>query len=93
LPSRTASNTIFRTAATSDRKGNVLLDGIVGVRKEAMLASKRSVVTVGELVDDFGLRNANAVILPSWTVSAVAVVAGGAFPSYAHGYNIRNNTF
>ena len=58
-----------------------------------MLSAKRSVVTVEEVVDDFGPRNANAIILPSWTVSAVAVVPGGAFPSYAHGYYKRNNKF
>jgi glutaconate CoA-transferase subunit A len=80
-------------ALRADKRGNVLLEGIVGVQKEAVLASKRSVVTVEEIVDDFGPRNANAVILPSWTVSAVAVVPGGAFPSYAHGYYKRNNKF
>lgn len=80
-------------ALRADRKGNVLLEGIVGVQREAVLAAKRSVVTVEEVVDDFGPRNANAVILPSWTVSAIAVVPGGAFPSYAHGYYKRNNKF
>ena len=75
------------------RRGNVLLEGIVGVQKEAVLASKRAVVTVEEVVEDFGPRNANAIILPSWTVSAIAVVPGGAFPSYAHGYYKRNNKF
>jgi glutaconate CoA-transferase subunit A len=80
-------------ALRADKKGNVLLEGIVGVQKEAVLASKRSVVTVEEVVDDFGPRNANAIILPSWTVGAIAVVPGGAFPSYAHGYYKRNNAF
>jgi glutaconate CoA-transferase subunit A len=80
-------------ALRADKKGNVLLEGIVGVQKEAVLSSKRSVVTVEEVVDDFGPRNANAVILPSWTVGAIAVVAGGAFPSYAQGYYKRNNAF
>jgi glutaconate CoA-transferase, subunit A len=88
-------------ALRADKKGNVLLEGIVGVQKEAVLASKRSVVTVEEIVDDLfdagsggrAARNANAIILPSWTVSAIAVVPGGAFPSYAHGYYTRNNKF
>lgn len=80
-------------ALRADNKGNVLLEGITGVQKEAVLASKRSVVTVEEIVDDFGPRNANAVILPSWTISAIAVVPGGAFPSYAHGYYKRDNKF
>ena len=80
-------------ALRADKKGNVLFEGIVGVQKEAVLAAKRAVVTVEEVVEDFGPRNANAVILPSWTISAVAVVPGGAFPSYAHGYYKRNNKF
>lgn len=80
-------------ALRADRAGNVLLEGIVGVQKEAVLAAKRAVVTVEEVVEDFGPRNANAIILPHWTVSAIAVVPGGAFPSYAHGYYRRDNAF
>jgi glutaconate CoA-transferase, subunit A len=80
-------------ALRADREGNVMLEGIVGVQKEAVLAAKRSIVTVEEIIDDFGPRNANAIILPSWTVGAIAAVPGGAFPSYAHGYYKRNNAF
>ena len=80
-------------ALKADREGNVLLEGIVGVQKEAVLAAKRSLVTVEEIVDDFGPRNANAVILPSWTVTAIAHVPGGAYPSYAEGYYKRANDF
>src|SRR5262247_141552 len=80
-------------ALKADRSGNVLLEGIVGVQKEAVLAAKRSIVTVEEIVDDFGERSANAVILPSWTVGAIACVPGGAHPSYAHGYYKRDNAY
>jgi glutaconate CoA-transferase subunit A len=80
-------------ALKADREGNVMLEGIVGVQKEAVLAAKRSVVTVEEIVEDFGPRNANAVILPSWTVGAIARVPGGAHPSYAQGYYKRDNAF
>src|SRR5215470_2216657 len=80
-------------ALRADRAGNVLLDGIVGVQKEAVLAAKRSLVTVEEIVEDFGARSANAVILPSWTVGAIACVPGGAHPSYAHGYYKRDNAY
>ncbi len=80
-------------ALKADRAGNVLLEGIVGVQKEAVLAAGRAVVTVEEVVEDFGPRSANAIILPAWTVSAVCVVPGGAFPSYAHGYYKRANSF
>jgi glutaconate CoA-transferase subunit A len=80
-------------ALRADRDGNVLLEGIVGVQKEAVLAAKRSVVTVEEIVDDIGATHRNAVILPSWTVTTIAEVPGGAFPSYAHGYYKRANHF
>jgi len=80
-------------ALKADRAGNVLINGIVGVQKEAVLASKRSLVTVEEIVDDFGERSFNTPILPHWTVSTIAHVPGGAFPSYAQGYYTRNNAF
>jgi glutaconate CoA-transferase subunit A len=78
-------------ALRADREGNVLLEGILGVQKEAVLASRRSIVTVEEIVDDFGPLSRNAVILPSWTVTAIAAVPGGAHPSYAQGYYARDN--
>jgi glutaconate CoA-transferase subunit A len=80
-------------ALRADRAGNVLLEGIVGAQKEIVLAAKRSIVTVEEIVDDFGARSANAVILPSWTVGAIVCVPGGAHPSYAHGYYKRDNAY
>jgi glutaconate CoA-transferase subunit A len=80
-------------AQRADREGNVMFEGIVGVQKEAVLAAKRSIVTVEEIVDDFGDRSPNAVILPSWTVSAVVKVPGGAHPSYAQGFYKRDNAF
>ena len=58
----------------------MLLEGIIGVQKEAVLAAKRSIVTVEEIVDEFGPRSLNAVILPHWTVGAIAMVPGGAYP-------------
>jgi glutaconate CoA-transferase subunit A len=63
------------------------------VQKEAVLASKRSVVTVEEIVDELPERSLNAVVLPHWTVGDVVAVPGGAFPSYAQGYYPRNNNF
>jgi glutaconate CoA-transferase subunit A len=80
-------------AQRADRKGNVMFEGIVGVQKEAVLSARRSIVTVEEIVDDFGPRSPNAVILPSWTVGAIVKVPGGAHPSYAHGYYKRDNAF
>ena len=80
-------------AQRADRAGNVMIEGVLGVQKEAVLASKRSVVTVEEVVDDLGPRSLNAVVLPHWTVGYVAEVPGGAFPSYAQGYYQRNNAY
>jgi glutaconate CoA-transferase subunit A len=76
-----------------DRDGNVLIEGIIGVQKQAVLAARHSIVTVEEQVDRFDEVHPNACILPHWTVTAVAVVPGGAFPSYAHGYYDRNNAY
>ncbi|MDR7554339.1 MAG: CoA-transferase [Armatimonadota bacterium] len=80
-------------AQRADRAGNVLLEGIVGVQKEVVLAAARAVVTVEEVVDDLRPGGPNAVVLPAWTIDAIAVVPGGARPSYAHGYYRRDNAF
>jgi glutaconate CoA-transferase, subunit A len=79
-------------AQRADRTGNVQLWGILGVQKEAALAAKRVLVTVEEVVDELDPRP-GAIVLPSWVVSAVAVVPGGAHPSYASGYTTRDNAF
>ncbi|MEI3851085.1 MULTISPECIES: CoA transferase subunit A [Ensifer] len=80
-------------AQRADRKGNVLIEGIVGVQKEAVLAAKRSIVTVEEIVDELNPPSPNSLVLPGWAVTSVAQVPGGAFPSYAHGYYSRSNAF
>lgn len=79
-------------AQKADRKGNVLLWGILGVQKEAALAAKRCIVTVEEIVDDLNAPM-NACVLPSWALTAVCQVPGGAHPSYALGYSERDNRF
>ena len=81
----------FIHAQKASRKGDVLVEGIIGVQKEAALAARRAVVTVEEVVDDFAGTHPNATILPAFTVAAIAVVPGGAHPSYAHGYYGRDN--
>ena len=80
-------------AQKADREGNVLIEGIIGVQKEAVLAARRSIVTVEEIVESFEPKNPNAIILPYWTTGAVVAVPGGAHPSYAHGYYKRDNAF
>jgi glutaconate CoA-transferase subunit A len=79
-------------AQQADREGNVHLWGITGVQKEAVLAARRSLATVEEVVDRFQPK-VGSVVLPAWTVGAVAVVPGGAKPSYADGYYRRDNIF
>ena len=80
-------------AQKADRAGNVLIAGIIGVQKEAVLAARRAIATVEEIVDDLGTTGTNAVVLPGWTLAAVAVAPDGARPSYAHGYYARDNAF
>jgi len=77
-------------AQRADRSGNVQLWGITGVQKEAVLAARRAIVTVEELVDEL-TPVPGAVVLPAWVLDAVAVAPGGAAPSYAHGYYDRDN--
>ena len=79
-------------AQKADRKGNVLIFGIIGIQKEAALAAKQVIVTVEEIVDDLEAP-LNACVLPTWVVSCVCEVPGGAHPSYAHGYYRRDNSF
>ena len=80
-------------AQKADRAGNVLVEGITGVQKEAVLAARRAIATVEEIVDDLALGSPNSVVLPAWTLSAVAVAPRGAHPSYAHGYYSRDNSY
>jgi glutaconate CoA-transferase subunit A len=81
----------FIHAQKASQKGDVLIEGIIGVQKEAALAARRVVVTVEEVVPDFSGLHPNLCVLPHWTIDAVAVVPGGAHPSYVHGYYERDN--
>jgi glutaconate CoA-transferase subunit A len=49
-------------------------------------------VTVEEIVDELEPRP-GGIVLPSWVLTAVVEVPGGAHPSYAHGYSERDNAF
>jgi glutaconate CoA-transferase subunit A len=79
-------------AQQADTAGNVQLWGITGVQKEAVLAGRRSLVTVEEIVDRLQL-HPGGVVIPHWVIDAIALVPGGAYPSYAHGYYERDNRF
>jgi glutaconate CoA-transferase subunit A len=82
-------------AQQADRAGNVLLWGVTGVQKEAVLSAARAIVTVEEIVDRLAPPPGapNPVVLPNWVIRFVCEVKGGAFPSYALGYYPRNNAF
>ncbi len=80
-------------AQRADRAGNVLVEGIVGIQKEVVLASKTAVVTVEEIVDDLRAPSINSVVIPGWAIDVVVEAPGGARPSYAHGYYQRDNSF
>jgi glutaconate CoA-transferase, subunit A len=79
-------------AQEADRAGNVQLWGIPGVQKEAVLGAKRSLVTVERIVDEIEPRP-GGVIIPAWTIDAVAEAPGGSRPSYSLGLTVRDNDF
>src|SRR3954449_5203887 len=79
-------------AQEADRAGNVQLWGIPGVQKEAVLAAGRSLVTVERIVDALEPRP-GGVVIPGWTIDAVAEAPGGSQPSYSHGITRRDNDF
>ncbi|MDP9416934.1 MAG: CoA transferase subunit A [Actinomycetota bacterium] len=79
-------------AQRADRVGNVQMWGILGVQKEALLAARRTIVTVEEVVDELD-PCPGQLVLPAWSITAVAEVPGGAHPSYAQGYSDRDNGF
>jgi glutaconate CoA-transferase subunit A len=79
-------------AQRADRAGNVQMWGITGVQKEALLAAERTLVTVEEIVPELDARP-GAVVLPSWALSRITLAPGGAHPSYADGYSVRDNDF
>jgi glutaconate CoA-transferase subunit A len=81
----------FIHAQKANRRGDLLIEGIIGVQKEAALAARKTIVTVEEIVEDFAGLHPNLCILPHWTVTAICEVPGGAHPSYTHGYYGRDN--
>jgi glutaconate CoA-transferase, subunit A len=81
-------------AQRADAQGNAQIWGLLGVQKEAALASERVIVVVEELVDESVIRaDPNRTIIPGLAVDAVVVEPWGAHPSYAQGYYDRDNEF
>jgi len=81
-------------AQRADAEGNTQIWRLLGVQKEAALASSRVIVVVEELVDQTVIRaDPNRTIIPGLAVNAVVVEPWGAHPSYAQGYYDRDNDF
>lgn len=81
-------------AQRADRAGNVQMWGLTGVQAEAVFAAKHAIVTVEEIVDHEVVRSdPNRTIIPAQAVDAVVEVPMGAHPSFAQGYNDRDNEF
>lgn len=79
-------------AQRADLEGNVAIEGILGAAREAAMAAKALVITVEEIVEKLPPAM-NAVVFPHWVVSAVVHCRGGAYPSYAQGFYVRDNAF
>jgi glutaconate CoA-transferase subunit A len=79
-------------AQEADRAGNVQLWGIPGVQKEAVLAARRSLVTVERIVKTLELRP-GGVVIPHWAIDLVAEAPQGSRPSYSQGLTERDNEF
>ena len=91
LPAINPDVTILH-AQQIDAEGNVLIRGILGAAREAAMAARRVLVTVEERVESLRAEM-NAIVLPSWVITAASIVPGGAYPSYAQGYYPRDNAF
>jgi glutaconate CoA-transferase subunit A len=79
-------------AQEADRDGNVQLWGIPGVQKEAVLAAKRSLVTVERIVERLEPRP-GGIVIPGWVIDYVAEAPGGSQPSYSLDITERDNDF
>jgi len=62
------------------------------VQKEAILAAKRSLVTVERIVEEIELCP-GGIVIPGWAIDAVAAAPGGSEPSYSLGITERDNDF
>src|SRR5260221_13730729 len=60
-------------AQKADPEGNVLVSGVVGVQKEAVLAADRAIVTGEEIVGDLGTSGTHAGVRPPGSLPALAL--------------------
>ncbi len=78
----------------SDEEGNSHVWGIIGDIREAVIASKRVIISAEEIVSSDVIRSdPNRTAVPGFKVSAVVEQPWGAHPSYAQGYYDRDNEY
>jgi len=81
-------------AQRADRSGNIQMWGITCDSKEAAFASKKVVVSVEEVVDDYMVKSdPNRTMIPDFMVDALVEEPWAAHPSYTQGYYDRDNEF
>ena len=77
-------------AQRADRLGNVQVWGISGVFREVVMASRRVIITVEEVVEELE-RHPGDFVIPAMAVTAVCPAPFGARPAYVQDYYNRDN--
>jgi glutaconate CoA-transferase subunit A len=81
-------------AQRADAAGNIQAWGVLGDSLPEIMASRRIVATVEEIVPSTLIQaEPEKTIVPAWRVAAVAHVPVGAHPSYCTGYYDRDDDF
>jgi glutaconate CoA-transferase subunit A len=78
----------------ADVEGNSQIWGLTGCQREAAYAAERVVVVCEELVDESVIRaDPNRTVVPGLIVDAVVHLPWSCHPSFAQGYQDRDNAF
>lgn len=81
-------------AQRADAAGNIQAWGVLGDSLPGIMASRRIVATVEEIIPtELVQAEPEKTIVPAWRVAAVAHVPLGAHPSYCAGYYDRDDDF
>ena len=76
----------------ADTEGHAHCWGNLGITREAGLAARKVILTTEEIVEaEVILSDPNRVLLPSYRVTAVVHISGGAHPSPVQGYYGRDH--
>ncbi len=78
----------------ADQRGNAQVWGLMGCQREAAFAAEKVIVVCEELVDESVIRSdPNRTLVTELIVDAVVVEPHGCHPSFAQGYQDRDNRF